>query len=181
MRRRSILQRFRDALINLSIPDCLNRERNSAFRGDATLFLQNKAPHIQQRSLVIYADPPYSRAQYSRYYHVLETLVLYDYPGVTGKGRYREGRVNTDFCRSAKVEEAMENFVKAAASIKSPLYLSYPENGLLHHVGGDLREILRRHYSKVEIVLSATLAHSTLGGAPGPAAVDVKESVYYAE
>ena len=38
---------------------------------------------------IVYADPPYGKDQYSRYYHVLETLVNYDYPEATGVGRYR--------------------------------------------------------------------------------------------
>ena len=29
---------------------------------------------------LIYIDPPYTNAHYSRFYHILETLVDYDYP-----------------------------------------------------------------------------------------------------
>jgi adenine-specific DNA-methyltransferase len=35
--------------------------------------------------IMVYLDPPYTREEYSRYYHVLETLVRYDYPEVSGK------------------------------------------------------------------------------------------------
>ena len=35
----------------------------------------------------IYLDAPYKREEYSRYYHVLDTLVAYDYPMSAGKGR----------------------------------------------------------------------------------------------
>ncbi|WP_209443022.1 DNA adenine methylase [Herbaspirillum frisingense] len=50
--------------------------------------------------ICVYFDPPYTRDEYSRYYHVLETLVRYDYPDVSGKpsipkrgasGRYASG------------------------------------------------------------------------------------------
>ena len=37
--------------------------------------------------IVAYLDAPYTRDEYSRYYHVLETLVRYDYPSATGIGR----------------------------------------------------------------------------------------------
>jgi adenine-specific DNA methylase len=37
--------------------------------------------------VLVYVDPPYRREEYSRYYHVLETLVTYDYPTVAGRGR----------------------------------------------------------------------------------------------
>jgi Cof subfamily protein (haloacid dehalogenase superfamily) len=36
--------------------------------------------------VLVYVDPPYTREEYSRYYHVLETLVLYNYPSRTGIG-----------------------------------------------------------------------------------------------
>ena len=42
---------------------------------------------LDQKSCVVYVDAPYKREEYSRYYHVLETLVLYSYPASIGKGR----------------------------------------------------------------------------------------------
>ena len=49
---------------------------------------------------LVYADPPYFEEHYSRYYHVLNTLCLYDYPSLAvnpqthefSAGRYREDR-----------------------------------------------------------------------------------------
>ena len=36
--------------------------------------------------VLVYLDAPYKREEYSRYYHVLETLCLYNYPSCTGVG-----------------------------------------------------------------------------------------------
>jgi D12 class N6 adenine-specific DNA methyltransferase len=36
----------------------------------------------------IYFDPPYSKFQYSRFYHLLNVLISYDYPSIHGVGRY---------------------------------------------------------------------------------------------
>lgn len=36
--------------------------------------------------VLVYLDAPYKREEYSRYYHVLETLAKYNYPTCTGKG-----------------------------------------------------------------------------------------------
>ncbi len=55
---------------------------------------------------VIYADPPYTRDHYSRFYHVLETLCLRDRPevsttfsaGPTSRGLYRTDRHQSPFC-----------------------------------------------------------------------------------
>jgi adenine-specific DNA-methyltransferase len=181
IRKRSVVSFFNDALIQFSKPRCVNREANRVFRDDATDFLKHLAASKRKSSLVIYADPPYSRAQYSRYYHVLETLVLYDYPKATGKGRYRDSRFETDFSRKARVVEAMTDFVQAAAATGGSLYLSYPKNGLVYQAGGDIISILKQHYRKARITASVELNHSTMGAAPGTASIQVLEDVYHAE
>jgi len=40
---------------------------------------------LKNDSVCVYLDPPYTRDEYSRYYHILETLVRYDYPVVQDK------------------------------------------------------------------------------------------------
>jgi adenine-specific DNA-methyltransferase len=111
---------------------------------------------------------------------VLETIVLYDYPDCTGKGRYRHARFQTDFSRKAGVEAAFESFVAAAAEAGKALYLSYPTNGLLCDSGVQIPELLGKHYDHVEVAARVRLNHSTMGGAPGHASVAVFEEVHYA-
>lgn len=41
---------------------------------------------LPSSNVVVYLDPPYTREEYSRYYHVLETLVKYNYPSCSGSG-----------------------------------------------------------------------------------------------
>ena len=181
MRKRSITDYFNNALIEFTKPFCLNRRGNRVFRSDATEFVRSLAGSRQRGDLVIYADPPYSRAQYSRYYHVLETLILYDYPAATGKGRYRHDRFETDFSRKARVVGALEDFVEAAAATGASLYLSYPKNGLVYQAGGDVLSILKQYYRRANIIASVALNHSTMGAAPGRPSIQVMEDVYYAE
>jgi adenine-specific DNA-methyltransferase len=180
IRQRSVLTRFLAALVSFPTVDCLDRRKNRVFRADATWLLTKQRNEFPRRNFVIYADPPYSKAQYSRYYHVLESLILYDYPDCESKGRYRNDRFQTNFSRSAGVVGAMTEFVKAAAELKAPLYMSYPRNGLLSDAGGDLRTILKEHYKVVRLVAQEPLNHSTLGGAPGAASIRAVEEVYYA-
>jgi adenine-specific DNA-methyltransferase len=180
IRQRSVLTRFLSALVAFPNIDCLDRSQNRAYKSDAISLLKDNRGRFPNRDFVIYADPPYSKAQYSRYYHVLETLILYDYPMCECKGRYREDRFHTDFSRRAGVIDAMTDFVEAAAMLKAPLYISYPQDGLLSSAGGDLRVILRRHYRTVRLVARETLKHSTMGGASGKASVGALEEVYYA-
>lgn len=179
IRQRSVLTRFLSALVSFPAVDCFARKKNRVFRADATALLKRHKNDFPN-NLIIYADPPYSKAQYSRYYHVLESLVLYDYPECDHKGRYRDDRFQTNFSRRAGVVGAMTDFVAAAAELGAPLYLSYPRNGLLSDAGGNLRSILEDHYKIVRLVAHEPLNHSTMGGAPGAASVRALEDVYYA-
>jgi adenine-specific DNA-methyltransferase len=180
IRKRSIWARFLGSVGDLMLPECFDRKANEVHQLEATEFLRSLMPLGTTQPLVIYADPPYSRAQYSRYYHILETLVLYDYPVVSGKGRYREARFHTDFSRIGKVQESMEGFIRAAAETGATLYLSYPADGLLGEKNVDLLDMLREHFPIAEIARTDVLAHSTLGGAPGTATREVHEDVYLA-
>jgi adenine-specific DNA methylase len=65
---------------------------------------------IEGRSAVVYVDPPYRREEYSRYYHLLETLTDYSYPSVVGKGRVpdksRGERFRSEFSTRNKMKMA---------------------------------------------------------------------------
>jgi adenine-specific DNA-methyltransferase len=89
---------------------------------------------------VVYADPPYTSDNYSRFYHALEVLTRYDYPelevirGHTTKGRYpvRARRHQSAFCFKRGVEAEFRDLVTETARRGAALVLSYgEENGLL--------------------------------------------------
>lgn len=85
----------------------------------------------------VYADPPYCFVHYSRFYHALETLVLYDYPkiqtkgGIIVKGRYRENRHQSPFSIKTKVPSAFSQLFKGVKATKSNLVLSYSNTGMI--------------------------------------------------
>lgn len=85
---------------------------------------------------LVYADPPYCFVHYSRFYHALETLVKYDYPKIDFKGRYREDRHQSPFCRKTEVKEAFRVLFRKVYDKEAQLLLSYSDNGLI-----DLKEI----------------------------------------
>lgn len=86
---------------------------------------------IVPENSIIYADPPYSAVHYSRFYHVIETLVRYDHPNLEYKGRYRDDRHQSPFDKRKEVTNAFQLLFKAADERKSHLVLSYSDNGLL--------------------------------------------------
>lgn len=82
---------------------------------------------------VIYADPPYSRYHYSRYYHVLETIALGDEPEISlnpGTGRpsrgiYRTNRYQSPFSTRGGAAEAFERLFRLCSERSPRLVLSY--------------------------------------------------------
>lgn len=83
----------------------------------------------------VYADPPYTRDHYSRFYHVLETMVLRDSPeistvnihGITqiSNGLYRKDRHQSPFCIKSKAATAFEDMFKEVSKTNRNLLLSY--------------------------------------------------------
>lgn len=81
----------------------------------------------------IYADPPYSFVHYSRFYHALETLALYDAPGTEFDGRYRPVplRHQSPFCIRSQMRGAFESVLRAARDARVPIVWSYSKSGLM--------------------------------------------------
>lgn len=131
---------------------------------------------------VFYADPPYSKEQYSRFYHVLETLELYDYPDAEGTGRYRPDRLNTPLARKRGVLDATRTICRAISERQGVLVLSYPSSGLLtRELGIDISALLGEYFHKVEMPIRRPSKHSTLGARHGAAVRDVTEFVWLAQ
>ncbi len=116
----------------------------------------------------VYADPPYCFVHYSRFYHALETLVLYDFPklqvqkGSVVKGRYREERHQSPFCIKSKVRGAFKDLFEGVEKSQSSLVLSYSNTGMI-----SLDELLRigretMSARKIE-VLTTDHQHMTMG------------------
>ncbi len=130
---------------------------------------------------IVYADPPYSKDHYSRYYHVLETLTRYDHPNAAGKGRYRPDRFATPFSLKTCVEAAMDDLCGAVAERGCTLVLSYPSNGLLNaDCGVDPGDLLHEHFSHVDLLMRQPTSHSTLGARHGSARNPVDELLWVA-
>ncbi|WP_166806164.1 DNA adenine methylase [Cryobacterium cheniae] len=91
------------------------------------------------KTTVVYADPPYFKEHYSRYYHVLDTVALYDYPSLTFNdrlnqvtvGRYREGRIVSAFGLRSKVEGAFRELFEMSMAKGYEVALSYANTSLL--------------------------------------------------
>jgi adenine-specific DNA-methyltransferase len=83
----------------------------------------------------VYADPPYTRDHYSRYYHVLETMARRDNPeielmskgrrGRISRGLYRSDRHQSPFCIASQAAGAFAELFRGVRRLNVPLILSY--------------------------------------------------------
>jgi len=150
------------------------RAGNSVCNDDALTLLVS--PEFD-RVGIVYADPPYTKDHYSRFYHVYETLYRYDFPASSGAGRYRPDRFQTPFSLARNVEDAFRRLFAGVAKRGLPLILSYPDNGLLHRGGTRVTTLLEEHFS-IHNAYHVTLQHSTLGASSGSHVKPALEGVY---
>ena len=88
----------------------------SIFREDTNLLVRKIKPDI------VYIDPPYNSRQYSRFYHVLETLVQWNSPPLYGEALKPTPENMSDYCR----ESAKAKFTKLVEDINAKyLVVSY--------------------------------------------------------
>lgn len=102
---------------------------------------------------LIYVDPPYSTAQYSRFYHLLETMIKYDHPELEYKGLYRGDRFRSNFGYESKVRQEFCFIAKAAHDLGSTLAISYSDRGLVSPA--EIQEICRQYYRDITMTLQA--------------------------
>jgi adenine-specific DNA-methyltransferase len=68
---------------------------------------------------VVYIDPPYNSRQYSRFYHVLETLAKWDKPELEGVALKPPTENSSEYCKAG----AVDAFDELINSIKSSLII----------------------------------------------------------
>lgn len=107
----------------------------AAGEGNDALCLRTEDYDSHARELgevdVIYADPPYTAQQYSRFYHVPEVIARYEVPvlqevdGCPTSGLYPSGRYLSPFCSKRRAPAAFEALADFAVSRRASLVVSY--------------------------------------------------------
>jgi len=82
----SVAHEFSSRLLSLAAESEGSAHPVTLVPGDWRAALAGAGEIVGRTPCVVYLDPPYRREEYSRYYHVLETLVRYDYPSAEGHG-----------------------------------------------------------------------------------------------
>lgn len=173
--KRSIWDEFGNALLRVNLVGSRSwRSGNAALLGDALDLVRSGQLH---NAGVIYADPPYTRDQYSRYYHVYETLYKYDFPDSSGAGRNRSDRFTTGFCLKGKVVASFHELCRSVARMRVPLVISYPADGLLTQWDLSPADVAREYFKDIQ-TLSFPANHSTMGGSNGKSKKQATENLY---
>ena len=162
-----------------------NGRQHRAIRADFRDVLPNEAIEFD----AVYADPPYTRDHYSRYYHVLETMSLRDNPEVSttmihsegsprvSRGVYRADRYQSPFCIKTKASGAFEELCRGVANRRIPLIISYSpytantRNRPRLLTVDELLSIASRHYCKVDLRSVAGVSHNKFNSATKNVAV----------
>jgi len=77
------------------IEPLISTGKTSIYREDANSLVR------KIKTDIVYIDPPYNSRQYSRFYHVLETLTLWDKPKLTGVALKRPEENMSDYCKTS--------------------------------------------------------------------------------
>jgi len=145
-----------------------------ALRADYRDALRDLGPSIS----VVYADPPYTRDHYSRFYHVLETLCFRDDPEVStvnlggirtvSRGVYRENRHQSPFCIKSQAPAAFNALFKAVREKSIPLVLSYSPFAEATRARprvlsiSQIQTMAKKYYKSVELAPAGRIAHNKL-------------------
>ena len=131
----SVVHEFAIRLVSLAKESgkCLNKIET--VDGPWQAALEECDNRVSDCNVIVYVDAPYKREEYSRYYHVLETLVDYSYPSATGTGKVPDKslgeRFRSEFFRRNRVQVEMA-FVELIGEVVRRGWTcvwSYSDNG----------------------------------------------------
>lgn len=133
-RSKSMIKSVITRLTNLMSDDNYSEEFN-IFNSD----FKDALDLVNGTNWVVYADPPYFKEHYSRYYHVLDTFYLYDYPELTYNprigqittGRYRENRIVSQFGKKAEAKLAFKMLLEQCRKKRMDVVISYANTSLV--------------------------------------------------
>lgn len=135
----------------------LSDKTNNAFNMDYKEFFASKYFNEVE---CFYIDTPYTGEQYSRFYHVLETVTKYDNPDLEFKGKYRKDRYMSDFSLRSNVKKEFQYMLNYLSENNKKVVLSYSNKALIPV--DEMEFIFRKNFKHVKLV-TIEYKHSTQG------------------
>lgn len=145
-------------------------------RADALEVLSDLGP-----TDLVFVDPPYSAVQYSRFYHVLETLANGHCGPVSGIGRYpaREHRPQSDFSLISNAQPALTGLLEGLAKTGATVIFTFPRDKCSNGLSGELVRELAETWFSVQVKTKVHGSFSTLGGKQGGSRRARQDSIEY--
>lgn len=150
---------------------------------------------LHGRVSVIYADPPYTRDHYSRFYHVLETLCLRDTPSIStvrigssdliSRGLYRQDRYQSPFSIKSKAPGAFSALFEKSSQLGVPMVLSYSPYLNANNARPRLmtiqqiQDLARKFYKRVNVVSAGKISHSKLNSSDKNTTISYEAEVMF--
>jgi adenine-specific DNA methylase len=112
-----------------------------------------------------FIDPPYSEVQYSRFYHVLESIARGSVGDVKGVGRYPDiaHRPQSKFSRQTQSDEAYKALMQSVSSAGAQAIVTFPSGSASNGLSGKRVEEISDEYFKIN-KKKITSLFSTMGG-----------------
>lgn len=114
---------------------------------------------------LVFLDPPYSAAQYSRFYHVLETIARGSCGVVEGEGRYPppNERPRSKWSLKSEALDALKDLLALLGERQCRVVMTFPQYGCSNGIVGEQIADLARRWFVVD-TMAIPMRHSTLGG-----------------
>ena len=150
-----------------------NHDENKVFNCDFESLLEKD--EIKEEVNVIYADPPYTDMQYSRYYHLLNTVltgcnkeITLSKSKKTTKGMYLNNRFQSKLSRKSECMTSFEKLIKFSKEFNKTLIISfaYPKDSTIQKTDryvmsiDEIIEKCKEYFEDKVIVKSIDYKHS---------------------
>lgn len=114
---------------------------------------------------IVFIDPPYSEVQYSRFYHVLESIAVGRVGEVSGIGRYPAIglRPQSRFCKVTESIDELDRLMISVASSGAEAIVTFPADQASNGLSGEVVEAISGQYFRIQR-RKISSSFSTLGG-----------------
>lgn len=138
---------------------------NRAFNLDYKILLSD--PTFKTLNInTAYIDPPYTNAHYSRFYHIPETLVKYDYPEIEYFGRYRTDRYQSGFCIKSQALEEFRTLLRLCKENFLHAVISYSDTAQCILTIEDITSVCQEYYYNNVVIENVAHMYRNFGQKP---------------
>lgn len=156
---------YKEKLLDYKLNYVSGNPANKAFNLDYKLLLADSS----FKSLNIttaYIDPPYTNAHYSRFYHIPETLVRYDYPEIEFFGRYRTDRYQSGFCIKSQALKEFKTLLKLCRENSLNAVISYSNTAQCILTIDDITSVCQEYYPQNVTINNVAHMYRNFGQKP---------------